>query len=99
MYPDNSKQFAGSPSVPTRQTQTEMEFNELDGAIAQLGNALEELMNRLAPVLREENAIPASQEKSVQPPLVPLAGRLRQQRNVIGSLNYRVDELLRRLEL
>lgn len=82
----------------TRPTQIEMELTEMNGALENLRVNLAQLEGRLLPLLTESKPAP-NNEKSVSPPLVPLAAELRQRRAAIREMAGRVEEIMQRLEV
>lgn len=82
----------------TRPTQIEMELAEMSGALENLRVNLAQLEGRLLPLLTESKPGP-NNEKSINPPLVPLAAELRQRRAAIREMAGRVEEIMQRLEV
>lgn len=75
-------------------------YGELEKSLALLGETIEQLHGKLSPVLGPERAKPSeSGQKNPVPSRSPLAEQLSNETARIRSFNYRLVELLNRLEV
>lgn len=85
--------------MPSRNTQVAMELSEMDGALDELNKALENLSNRLLPLLRESEPVRNNSDKQISPPHVPFVAHLRTKRFMIATIANRINDLVERMEL
>jgi len=80
-----------------RLTQVVEQLNSLDGNVESLENIVNELGERLLPLLTESSI--AKDEAQVDERLVPLANSIRVERKRVQVLYDRISDILKRLEL
>lgn len=82
-----------------RDPQVQIVINNLDANIEELHHILEQLNNRLSPILRNVPAMPKDGNKESPEPLVPLAARLEKIRSAVTGAMACIASLLERMEL
>jgi len=83
---------------PPRTLQVLSEMGYLSNSIAQLTERVATLQNRLSPLLCDKDTGKV-EEATIEQPLAPLAGDIREQRAEVLALVWRVNFILERLEI
>jgi hypothetical protein len=84
---------------PKREVEVNRELNNMDNAINELAARLANLMDRLAPVLREPTPCINDIGKDEENCLVPIASTVRDQTRSVANFICEVNDTIDRLEI